>query len=264
MTGVLTFLGRNTLGLFRYLSGLYDLSTKAAYWTFVAPFRGRKLKWGNAIHQMVLTGVNSIPIVSLISLFIGLVMALQGAYQLQKFGASYYVAALVGVSMTRELGPLITAIVIAGRSGSAFAAELGTMKVSEEIDALEAMGINSVRYLVVPKYLALLVMIPCLTLLSDLAGILGGGIFEILQLDQTFLLFLTATRDSLAMRDITTGLIKSLVFGLIITKVGCYEGLSVKGGAEGVGKATTSSVVVSIFLIIFADVIFTAIFYYTG
>ncbi len=264
MTGVLAFFGRNTLGFFRYLSGLYDLTAKAAYWTFVAPFQGRKVKWGNAIHQMVLAGVNSIPIVSLISLFIGIVMALQGAYQLEKFGASYYVTALVGVSMTRELGPLITAIIIAGRSGSAFAAELGTMKVSEEIDALEAMGLNSVRYLVVPKYLALLVMMPCLTLISDLAGILGGGIFVILQLDQTFRMFLTATRDSLVMRDITTGLIKSLVFGLIITKVGCYEGFSVEGGAEGVGKATTSSVVVSIFLIILADVIFTAIFYYTG
>jgi phospholipid/cholesterol/gamma-HCH transport system permease protein len=264
MTGVLAFIGRNTLELLRYLSGLYDLSAKAAYWTFVAPFKGRALKWKSAIHQMVLTGVNSIPIVSLISMFIGMVLALQGAYQLQKFGASYYVTALVGVSMTRELGPLITAIVIAGRSGSAFAAEIGTMKVSEEIDALEAMGLDSVRYLVVPKYLALLVMMPCLTLLSDLAGILGGGIFEVYQLDQTFLTFLTATREALVMRDITTGLIKSLVFGLIITKVGCYEGFSVRGGAEGVGKSTTSSVVVSIFLIIFADVIFTTIFYYTG
>jgi phospholipid/cholesterol/gamma-HCH transport system permease protein len=263
MTGVLAFIGRNTLDLLRYLSGLYDLSAKAAYWTFVAPFKGRPVKWNSAIHQMVLAGVNSIPIVSLISLFIGIVLALQGAYQLEKFGAGYYVTALVGVSMTRELGPLITAIVIAGRSGSAFAAEIGTMKVSEEIDALEAMGLNSVRFLVVPKYLALLVMMPCLTILSDLAGIAGGGIFEMYQLDQTLPMFVTATRDALVMRDITTGLIKSLVFGLIITKVGCYEGFAVHGGAEGVGKSTTSSVVVSIFLIILADVIFTAFFYYT-
>jgi len=263
MTGALAFIGRNTLDLLRYLSGLYDLSAKAAYWTFVAPFKGRPVKWNSAIHQMVLAGVNSIPIVFLISLFIGVVLALQGAYQLEKFGAGYYVTALVGVSMTRELGPLITAIVIAGRSGSAFAAEIGTMKVSEEIDALEAMGLNSVRFLVVPKYLALLVMMPCLTVLSDLAGIAGGGIFEMYQLDQTLPMFLTATRDALVMRDITTGLIKSLVFGLIITKVGCYEGFAVEGGAEGVGKSTTSSVVVSIFLIILADVIFTAFFYYT-
>jgi phospholipid/cholesterol/gamma-HCH transport system permease protein len=264
MTGVLAFVGRNTLDLVRYVAGLYDLSRQAAYWTFVAPFKGHSVKWENAFHQMVLAGFNSIPIVSVISLFIGIVLALQGAYQLEKFGASYFVTALVGVSMTRELGPLITAIVIAGRSGSAFAAELGTMRVSEEIDALEAMGLDSVRFLVVPKYLALLVMMPCLTLLSDLAGILGGGLFVMYQLDQTVSMFLVATQDALAMRDITTGLIKSLVFGLIITKVGCYEGFSVRGGAEGVGKATTSSVVVSIFLVIFADVVFTAIFYYTG
>src|SRR5208337_3375608 len=264
MTGVLAFLGRNTLAFLRYVSGLYDLSAKAAFWTFVAPFKGRPVKWGNAVHQMVVAGVDSIPIVWLISFFIGIVLGLQGAYQLAKFGATYFVTALVGVSMTRELGPLMTAIIIAGRSGSAFAAELGTMMVSEEIDALEAMGLDSVRYLVVPKYLAMLVMMPCLTLISDLAGILGGGIFEMLQLDQTIGIFISATRDALVMRDITTGLIKSLVFGLIITKVGCYEGFSVKGGAEGVGQATTSSVVISIFLIIFADVIFTAIFYYTG
>ncbi len=264
MTAVLVFLGRNTLGFFRYVGGIYDLSAKAAYWTFVAPFKGRDLKWGNAIHQMVVAGVDSIPIVALISLFIGIVLGLQGAYQLAKFGATYFVTALVGVSMTRELGPLITAVIIAGRSGSAFAAELGTMKVSEELDALEAMGLDSVRYLVVPKYLAMLVMMPCLTLISDFAGILGGAAFEVAELGKTFAMCLSATQDALVMHDITTGLIKSLVFGLIIAEVGCYEGFSVRGGAEGVGKATTSSVVVSIFLIILADVIFTAIFYFTS
>lgn len=264
MTSVLTYIGRNTLGLVRYLSGLIELSREAAYWTFIAPFKGRALKWRNAIHQMVLVGVDSIPIVGLISLFIGLVLALQAAYQLQKFGAAFMVTALVGVSMTRELGPLITAIIIAGRSGSAFAAELGTMKVSEELDALDVMGLDKVRYLVVPKYLAMIIMMPCLTIISDLAGIVGGGLFEMLQLDQTFYAVLFDNQDALAMRDIWTGLVKSIVFGLIITKVGCFEGFSVKGGAEGVGKATTSSVVVSIFLVIFADVIFTAIFYYTS
>jgi phospholipid/cholesterol/gamma-HCH transport system permease protein len=263
MTGVLAFIGRSGLELVHYGSGLYDLTRKAAYWTFVAPLKGQGLKWGSAIHQMVLAGVNSIPIVFLISLFIGVILALQGAYELQKFGAGTYVTALVGVSMTRELGPLITAIVIAGRSGSAFAAEIGTMKVGEEIDALEAMGLNSVKFLVVPKYLAMLIMLPCLTLIADLAGILGGALFDVLQLGESFLMVLIGTRGSLAMHDIWTGLVKSLVFGLIITEVGCYEGFSVRGGAAGVGKATTSSVVVSIFLIIFADVLFTALFYYT-
>ena len=264
MTDVLSFLGRNTLGFLRYLGELYDLGAKAAYWTFIAPFQARPWKWKDTLHQMVQAGVDSIPIVAMISIFIGIVLGLQGAYQLAKFGATYFVTALVSVSMTRELGPLMTAIIIAGRSGSAFAAELGTMKVSEEIDALEAMGLDSLRYLVVPKYVAMLVMMPCLTLLSDLSGILGGAAFEMVQLDKTFSMCLSATRDALVMRDITTGLIKSVVFGLIITKIGCYEGFSVKGGAEGVGKATTSSVVISIFLIIFADVIFTTIFYFTG
>jgi phospholipid/cholesterol/gamma-HCH transport system permease protein len=264
MTGVLAFIGRSTFGLLHYASGLYDLTAKTAYWTFVAPFKGRGLKWGSAVHQMVLTGFNALPIVSLIAFSVGMVLAFQGAYQLEKVGASYFVAALVGVSMTRELGPLITAIIVAGRSGSAFAAELGTMKVSEEIDALEAMGLNSVKYLVVPKYLAMLAMMPCLTVISDLAGILGGSLFGMYQLDQTFLLYVLVTRDALVMRDISTGLVKSVVFGFIITKVGCYEGFSVQGGAEGVGKATTSSVVISIFLIIVADLVFTALFYYTG
>lgn len=264
MTGVLAFIGRSTFGLLRYASGLYDLTAKTAYWTFVAPLKGRGLKWGNAVHQMVLTGFNALPIVSLIAFFVGMVLAFQGAYQLEKFGAGYFVAALVGVSMTRELGPLITAILVAGRSGSAFAAEIGTMKISEEIDALEAMGLNSVKYLVVPKYLAMLAMMPCLTVISDLAGLLGGAVFGMYQLDQTFSLYILATRDALVMRDISTGLVKSVVFGFIITKVGCYEGFSVQGGAEGVGKATTSSVVISIFLIIVADLVFTALFYYTG
>lgn len=264
MTDVLAFVGRSTLGTLRYASGLYDLARQTAYWTFVAPFKGRGLKWGSAVHQMVLVGFNSIPIVSLISLFVGLIIALQGAYELQKFGAGYFVTALVGVSMTRELSPLITAIVIAGRSGSSFAAEIGTMKVSEEIDALEAMGLNSVKFLVVPKFLAMLVMLPCVTLISDLAGIIGGGLFETYQLGQTLATFVLATRDALAMHDIWTGLVKSLVFAFVITGVGCYEGFSVRGGAEGVGKATTSSVVVSIFLIILGDVVFTAFFYYTG
>ncbi|HZP02227.1 MAG TPA: ABC transporter permease [Terriglobia bacterium] len=265
MTAVLALIGRSTLGLARYSQGLYRLTRDTAYWTFVAPFKGRGFKGQAAIHQMVMAGVNSIPIVGTISVFVGIILALQGAYAMRNIGAGpYYIALLVGVAMTRELGPLITAIIVAGRSGSAFAAEIGTMKVSEEIDALEAMGLNSIKYLVVPKYLALLVMMPCLTILSDAAGILGGGIFQMYQLDQTFLMFLAATRDTLVMRDIWTGLIKSLVFGLIIAKVGCYEGFAVRGGAEGVGKATTSSVVISIFLVIAADVVFTALFYYTS
>ena len=263
-TAPLALIGRNTLGLVRYASGLSELSAKTAYWTFIAPFKGLGLKGKSAVHQAVLVGYSAVPIVFVISFFIGMVLAFQGAYQLEKLGATYFVAALVGVSVTRELGPLITAVVVAGRSGSAFAAEIGTMNVSEEIDALEVMGLNSVKYLVVPKYLAMIIMMPCLTLLSDMAGILGGAAFGFGQLDQTFTLYAIATSEALVMKDISTGLIKSVVFGAIITTVGCHEGFTVRGGAEGVGKATTSAVVISIFAVIVADLSFTALFYYTN
>ncbi len=260
----LALIGRNTLGLIRYATGLTELSAKTAYWTFVAPFRGLGLKSRSAFQQAVLVGYSAVPIVFVIAFFVGMVLAFQGAYQLQKMGATYYVAALVGVSMTRELGPLMTAVVVAGRSGSAFAAEIGTMKVSEEIDALEVMGLNSIKYLVVPKYLAMVIMMPCLALFADMAGILGGSSFAYVQLDQPLVMYATATLDALVMKDISTGLVKSMVFGMIITTVGCHEGFSVRGGAAGVGKATTSSVVVSIFSVIVADLVFTALFYYTN
>src|SRR5262250_2277754 len=168
MTNVLAYIGRNTYELYRYFAGLYEMTAKAVYWTFVAPFKGRSLKWGYALHQMVLVGYNAVPIVFLISFFVGLILALQGAHELVRLGGAGYTMSLVAVAMTREIGPLMTAIVVAGRSGSAFAAEIGTMKVTEELDAYEAMGLSSVRFLVVPKYLSMLVMMPCLTMLSDL------------------------------------------------------------------------------------------------
>src|SRR5262249_45131152 len=151
-------IGRATLGGLAYLGGLAQLGTRAAYFTFVAPFRGRALRLERAVHQAMAVGVEALPILSLISFFIGLILALQGAYELRKFGAMHYVTSAVAVSMTRELGPLMTAIVVIGRSGSAFAAEIGTMKVTEEIDALETMALNPVQFLVTPKFLAMLTM----------------------------------------------------------------------------------------------------------
>ena len=225
-------------------------------------FQRRQLR--EILHQMFVCGIASIPVTMVVSVFTGAILALNGGLSLSQFGQENLIGGIVAVSMTREMGPFMTALILAASVGAGMAAELGTMKVSEEIDALEVMGLNSVRYLVVPKYLALLAMMPCLTVFSDAAGIMGGGAFTMYQLEHTYPMFLTATREALVMRDISTGLLKSLVFGLVITTVGCYEGFSVQGGAEGVGKSTTSSVVVSIFLIILTDVIFTAIFYYTG
>jgi phospholipid/cholesterol/gamma-HCH transport system permease protein len=167
----------------------------------------------------------------------------------------------VSVSLIRELSPLLTAIVISGRSGSAITAEIGTMKVSEEIDALQTMGINPIRFLVVPRTLALLIMLPSLTIIADLIGIIGGYSISMLTLNLTSVRYINQTISALVFKDLLSGLIKSFFFALIIAMNGSYQGFSVHGGAEGVGKSTTRSVVVSIFLIILADVLFTALFY---
>lgn len=209
-------------------------------------------------------GVEAIPIVSLISFFVGLILALQGAYELRTLGAMQLVASAVAISMTRELGPLMTAIMVIGRSGSAFAAEIGTMKVNEEIDALETMALEPARFLVAPKFLAMLLMMPCLTTWSDFMGILGGGLFGITNAGFTWTTYLHATIDAMTLRDVVTGLIKSVMFGLVITAVGCHEGFSTGLGSEEVGRSTTSAVVKSIFLVIAVDLVFTSIFYFTA
>jgi len=262
MTAWLAFLGRNTLAVLRYAGGVSRLGKDAAYWTLVAPARGKGLRVRATVHQMVLIGVNAIPIVSLIALFVGLILAFQSAYELRKYGGTVFVVNLVAVAMTRQLGPLMTAVIVAGRSASSFAAELGTMKVNEELDALETLGLNRVKFLVVPKYLALLLMMPCLTLLADFMGIVGGSVFTTSELGMPLNYYWSRALDALLLKDILSGLIKSVVFGIIITEVGCHEGFSVQGGAEGVGQATTSSVVTSITLIIAADVFFSGLFYF--
>ncbi|MBN2012614.1 ABC transporter permease [candidate division KSB1 bacterium] len=260
---ILGHIGRNTLQFFVQISRFASLSKKTSYWLFVAPFRGKGLRWQSTIDQMVLMGVNSIPIVAIICFFVGLILAMQAAYQLERFGAAIYVADLVGVSMTREMGPLITAIIIAGRSGSAIAAEIGTMKVYEEIDALQTMGFNPIKFLVVPRFLALLIMLPCLTLIADTVGIGGGFFLAMFNLKISFIRYFNETIEALVMKDLITGLIKTFFFAAIIAIVGSYQGFSVNGGAEGVGKATTNSVVASIFLIIIADLLCTMFFYST-
>jgi phospholipid/cholesterol/gamma-HCH transport system permease protein len=257
-------IGAATIEGLAYVGGLARLTAGAARFVFIEPFRGRKLRIGRAIHQGMSVGVEAIPIISLICFFVGLILALQGAYQLRKLGAIHLVAAAVALAITRELGPLMTAIVVIGRSGSAFAAEIGTMKVNEEIDAMETMALEPVHFLVAPKFLAMLVMMPCLTTWADLMGILGGGLFGVTSAGFTWISYLHATQESLNRRDIITGLIKSVMFGLVITAVGCQEGFSTGLGSEQVGRSTTSAVVKSIFLVVVVDLVFTAIFYFTA
>jgi phospholipid/cholesterol/gamma-HCH transport system permease protein len=259
---LLTQIGDVTTGGLAYVGALAILAGRAGYFTFIGPFRGQPLRLRSSISQAMEVGVRALPILSLITFFIGLILALQGAYELRTFGAINLVATAVALGMTRELGPLITAILVIGRSGSAFAAEIGTMKVSEELDALQTMAIGPIPYLVTPKFVAMIVMVPCLTIWANFMGIVGGAIFGVAAAGFTFASYIQASLDALFLRDVTTGLIKSFMFGITITAVGCYEGLSTGAGAEQVGRSTTRAVVMSIFLVVIVDVIFTAIFFF--
>jgi len=220
-----------------------------------------QIRWAETWDYMARSGQDALPIVALISFLMGLITAFQAAVQLQQFGADIYVANLVGLSITRELGPLMTAIIAAGRSGAAFAAEIGTMKVSEEVDALAAMGLDRTRFLVTPKLLALVVMLPCLTLFADLVGILGGLFVANLGLDIPSQVYFRQMALYMTFDDIQVGLIKSVVFAILIALVGCLRGFQASGGAESVGRITTSAIVSGIFCIIVADAIFTVLFY---
>jgi len=256
--------GVSVLDTLAYLGALANLAGRATLATIVGPFNGHPVRFSKAVSQAMEAGIRALPILSLITFFIGLILALQSAYELQRFGALNFVASAVAISMSRELGPLITAIIVIGRSGSAFAAELGTMKVSEEIDALETMAIDPVHFLVAPKFIAMVVMLPCLTIWALAMGIFGGSVFGVLKADFTWTGYIRASLDALALRDVTTGLVKSVMFGVTITAVGCLEGLLTGGGAEQVGRSTTRAVVVSIFLVILVDLVFTTLFFFLG
>jgi len=258
----LGLIGRKAISRLQDIHDASKLINDTFYWTLLSPLKGKKIRFRASISEMVRTGYHSVPIVAVISLFVGVILALQAAYQLRRFGALIYVANLVGVSITRELGPILTAIIVAGRSGSAFAAEIGSMKAAEEIDALISMGINPVRFLVVPKLIALMVMLPALTIFSVCIGILGGFLLSITALEIHPYNYFQQTINALLIKDILTGLMKAWAFSIVITIVGAYEGFKVEGGAEEVGRRTTASVVSSIFLVIVFDLFFTTLFYY--
>ncbi len=210
------------------------------------------------------TGADALPIVLLINFLVGLVMAFQASVQLKRFGANILVADLIGISMTRELGPLMTAIVVCGRSGAAFAAELGTMKVNEEIDALRVLGLSPARYLVLPRVLGLVLVLPLLSIFADLVGILGGLTVGVTRLDLTLTSYLRQTFNAVKLWDVYSGLIKAVVFAAAIGLIACQQGLAAGGGAEGVGKRTTSAVVSALFVLILIDAVFTVMFRLTG
>jgi phospholipid/cholesterol/gamma-HCH transport system permease protein len=205
-------------------------------------------------------GVGSVPLVAMVSFFLGLTMALLTGYQLERFGTERLVPGLVAIAFTRELGPLLTGIMLAARIGAAFTAELGTMQVSEEVEAVEAMGISPLRFLVAPRMLALFSLMPCLSVISSVAAIVATALISRAYFNIAWVYFTDLVLGSLLIRDIITGIIKSFLFGLLIGAIACYRGLSVKGGAAGVGTSTTSSVVTAITAVIGFDTIFNIVY----
>jgi phospholipid/cholesterol/gamma-HCH transport system permease protein len=228
------------------------------------PLIGNRNRWQSSIRQMLAIGVDAFPMVGIMAVCTGFILAMQGATELRRFGAVQFVVDLVTIGFTRELGPLLTAIAVSGRSGSAFSAEIGTMVVTEEIDALRTMALDPVEFLLAPKFLAALIVLPCLTIICNMCGILAGGVFMRFSTNMELGVYLRSVVHSMVLSDVLTGLVKSLAFATIIVQVGCLEGFRVQGGPDAVGRSTTSAVVKSTFLVILADVGFTAIFYLTG
>jgi phospholipid/cholesterol/gamma-HCH transport system permease protein len=258
-------LGSATLRHVEYVGGL-----ATQFWNAFGslgrtlPLVGNRYRWRSAIRQMLAVGIDAVPMVGIMAVCAGFILAMQGASELRRFGAMQLVTDLVTIGFTRELGPLLTAIAVSGRSGSAFSAEIGSMVVTEELDSLRTMAIDPVEFLLAPKFLAALIMLPCLTIISIACGILAGGAFMRISTNMALGVYLRYVVHSMVLRDVMTGLVKSLAFATIIVQVGCLEGFRVRGGPDAVGRSATAAVVKSTFLVILADVGFTAIFYLTG
>jgi len=252
--------GKSILKLFTQVGEISKLFFDTIKWAFKKPF---DLK--NIIHQMVHIGFDSIPVILITSLFTGMVFALQTGLSLETKlkGTSQFVGSVLILALVRELSPVLSALIISGRIGSSIAAEIGTMKVTEQIDALKTLATNPVHYLVVPRFLALLFMMPCLVLIGDLIGWLGGVMVSITQLNVPFWTFYYNSQSAVKFGDILSGLIKSSFFGMTIAIIACYKGFATYGGAKGVGKATIQAVVLSSMLILISDYFLTAILNFT-
>ena len=255
--------GRNTAIILKDMRALLYFIGEVFAALAVAVRHPRSVRWRDALLIAENAGVNAIGIVSLISFLIGLIMAFQSAIPMRQFGVEIFVADLVALSMFRELGPLMTAIIVAGRSGSAFAAEIGTMKVNEEINALSTMGLDPVRFLVTTRVIAAVVMMPLLTMIANLMGLLGGAVV-LMSLNYPFVTYLNEVRGALQLEDLLGGLAKSLVFAVLVAGIGCLRGLQTETGASAVGISTTRAVVSGIILIVLADGAFSVAFYYLG
>ena len=247
----LCYLGRLTM---QFWSGLCAVP-------HLLPLLGKRGRWRAAVLQMVAIGVDALPMLAILSMSTGFIFAMQSGAELRKYGALRLVVDIIGIGFTRELGPLLAAVVASSRSGSAFSAEIGTMVVTNEINVLRTMGLDPIEFVLAPKFLAAVITIPCLTLMSDLFGILAGGAFMMISTKITLTMYLRAVANSIVLRDILMGFLKSVAFAMIVVHVGCLEGFKTHGGPDAVGRSATSGVVKSTLLVLLADVLFTAIFY---
>lgn len=262
-SGFINEIGRATVSVWEDTRTLITFVGELGVALMLALFHPRQVRWKDVLLVAETAGVNSVPIIALISFLIGLIMAFQAAIPMRQFGVEIFVADLVALSVLRELGPLMTAILLAGRSGSAFAAELGTMKVNEELDALTTMGLDPVRFLVVPRVLAAVVMTPLLTIFADLLGLMGGSVV-LLSLGFPLITFFNQILSAVTFVDLLGGLVKAFVFGILIAGIGCLRGLQTTTGARAVGESTTRAVVTGIILIIITDGIFSVAYFYLG
>ena len=250
-------LGRTIAAAINELGYIAALLAESIYWIAVGRRHRQPVRIEPVVAEMMEIGVRAIPICALLLFTVGLMLAIQGLHTLETFGAQTKLVPLVALSITREFAPLIVGILVAGRSGSALAARIGTMQVSQEIDALRVIGVNPVRYLAAPSLVAMLVMLPMLTVLADGVGIAGAAVYGAPRLDITLAVFAQQALDALTAGDVLQGIGKSVIFALLISLIACSTGFSVSGGAEGVGRAATRAVVVSISSVVVADMIFT-------
>lgn len=255
---IIRALGTLVFEIIAYLGELTFILFGASRKIFSEGFRRKKL----VLESMTKIGIDSFPLVGIISTFTGMVMVMETAVTLKKFGGESYVGGIVSISMVRELGPVIVALIVAGRVGASVAAEIGSMKITEQIDALEVLGVSPISYLITPRLVSAMVMFPVLTLMANFLSIIGGYIIGVYLVHISPGVYLYQSFEFVKVRDIFVGIAKSFVFGVLIIGASCLEGLKTSGGAEGVGNATTSAVVNAFFLVILANLILTAIFYF--
>ena len=250
------FLGSLVIRFIEESGRIMLLFIKTLMWIFRPP-----LNLKNIVRQMEEVGVNSIPVVLIMSIFTGMVLALQSYTAFRRFNAEAFIGTVVALSMVRELGPVLSGLMVSGRVGAAMAAELGTMQVTEQIDALYALATNPIKFLIVPRFLAALFVMPVLVILADIIGIIGGYLVSVILLGTNSTIYIKRTWDYMELEDIYTGLLKACIFGIIIATISCYQGFSTRGGAEGGGKATTRAVVLSSLIILISNYFIAALMF---